>query len=180
MAGKPPGRSGDGARPNVTGPNAQRIIRLASLRVGPAVAGGAITYAHTRSEGQGVLVFGCMALALALLVRPRYPLHLMRVASVAVYLVGPVLGALGAIVISELTRSISPLTIEELIAPVLGAWMVVAIGVWLVRRFHRGRGVRLAVVGTAEFMSSLSTEIESTGLTGYSVIGCITPDRRSQ
>jgi lipopolysaccharide/colanic/teichoic acid biosynthesis glycosyltransferase len=103
----------------------------------------------------------------------------MRVAPLGVYLGGPVLGALGAILISELTRSISPLTTGDLIAPVLGAWTVVAIGVWLVRRFHRGHRVRLAVIGTAEFMQSLSAEMESTGLTGYSVIGCITPDRRS-
>jgi lipopolysaccharide/colanic/teichoic acid biosynthesis glycosyltransferase len=177
MAGKPPGAN-DGAQPNLTGPSAQRIIRLAALRVGPALAGGAITFAHTSSEWQGVLVFGCMAIALALLLRPRYPLHLMRVGSVAVYLGGPVLGALGAIAISKMARSISPLTSDDLIASVLGAWAVVAMGVWLVRRFHRGHRVRLAVIGTAEFMSSLSAEIEASGLTGYSVLGCITPDRR--
>jgi lipopolysaccharide/colanic/teichoic acid biosynthesis glycosyltransferase len=91
---------------------------------------------------------------------------------------GPLLGALGAVVISELTRSISPLTTGDLIAPVLGAWTAVAIGLWLVRGFHRDRRVRLAVIGTTEFMWGLSAEIETTGLGGYSVIGCITPDRR--
>jgi lipopolysaccharide/colanic/teichoic acid biosynthesis glycosyltransferase len=180
MAGKPPGRAAERARPNLTGPSAHRIIKLASLRLGPAVAGGAITYAHTRSEWQGVLVFGCMAIALALLLRPRYPLHLMRFGSVAVYLAGPVLGALSAIVISELTRSISPLSTGDLIAPVLGAWTVVTIGVWLVQRFYRGHRVRLGVIGTAEFMGSLSAEIEASGLTGYEVIGCINPDRRAR
>jgi lipopolysaccharide/colanic/teichoic acid biosynthesis glycosyltransferase len=178
MAAKPPGRVAAGDRPNLTGPSAQRIIRLVALRVAPALAGGAITYAHTRSEWQGVLVAGCMVAALALLLRPGYPLHLMRVASVAVYLVAPVLGALGAILISDLTRSISPLTTADLIAPVLGAWTVVAIGVWMVRGFNRDRRVRLAVIGTAEFMWGLSAEIESSGLSGYTVIGCVNPDRR--
>src|SRR3954449_11043562 len=90
----------------------------------PPVSGGAITYAHTRSEWQAVLVFACMALAIGLLLRPRYPLHLMGAASVAVYLGGPLLGALGAMAISELTRSISPLSTGDLVAPVLGAWLL--------------------------------------------------------
>jgi lipopolysaccharide/colanic/teichoic acid biosynthesis glycosyltransferase len=180
MAGSRSGRTAAGAHPNLTGPRAQRIEQLVALRLGPALGGGAITYAHTRSEWQAFLVFACMALALALLQRGRYPLHLMRVASVAVYLAGPLLGALGALAISEMTRSISPLTTDDLIAPVLGAWAVVAIGAWLVRGFHRDRRVRLAVLGSAEFMRGLSAEIETSGVTGYSVVGCITPDRRGR
>jgi lipopolysaccharide/colanic/teichoic acid biosynthesis glycosyltransferase len=178
MAGKPSGRPAAGAHPNLTGPSAQRLERLVALHLGPAVAGGAITYEHTRSEWQAVLVFGCMALALALLLRPRYPLHLMRVASVAVYLAGPLLGAIGALLISEITRSISPLTTGDLVAPVLGACAVMVLGVWLAGRFDRGRRVRLAVIGTNEFMLGLSAELEGTGVRGYSVIGSINPDRR--
>jgi lipopolysaccharide/colanic/teichoic acid biosynthesis glycosyltransferase len=178
MSGGPSGRVAAGAHPNLTGPRAQRIESLVALRLGPALAGGGIAYAHTRSEWQAVLVFACMALALSLLLRPRYPLHLMRVGSFAVYASGPVLGALGALAISELTRSIDPLTVSDLMAPVLGAWAMVAIGAWLVRRFHREHRVRLAVLGTAEFMWGLSAEIDASGVTGYSVVGCITPDRR--
>ncbi len=180
MARTPSGREAAGGQPNLTGPSAQRLERLVALQLGPAVAGGAITYAHTESEWQGVLVFGCMALVLALLLRPRYPLHLMRMASIAVYLAGPLLGALGALGISEMTRSISPLTTGDLVAPVVGAWAVIALGAWLVRGFQRGRRVRLAVIGTADFMRGLSAEIESSGVTGYSVVGAITPDRRGR
>jgi lipopolysaccharide/colanic/teichoic acid biosynthesis glycosyltransferase len=180
MAGKPSGRAAAGTHPNLTGPSVQRIVRLVSLRFAPAVAGGAIAYAHTGSEWQGVLVLGCMLLALALLLRPRYPLHLMRVGSVAVYLAGPLLGAVGALGISELTRSISPLTVDDLVAPVLGAWTLAAVGVWVVRRFLRDRRVRLAVIGSAEFMSGLTAEIDASGVKGYSVVGCITPDRRGE
>ncbi len=179
MAGKPGGPAVADVHPNLTGPSAQRIVRLASLRLGPAMAGGAITYAHTGSEWQGVLVLSGMLVAIALLLRPGYPIHLMRVGSFAVYLAGPLLGAVGAMAISGVTRSISPLTADDLVAAVLGAWAVVAIGVWIVRGFHRDRRVRLAVIGSAEFMWGLSAEIESTGVRGYSVIGCITPDRRS-
>lgn len=178
MAGRPSGRRTADAHPNLTGPRAQRLERLVALRLGPALAGGAITYAHTHSEWQAVLVLSCMALTLSLLLRPRYPLHLMRSAAVVAYLAGPLLGALGALAISEMTRSISPLTTGDLVAPVLGAWTVLAIGAWLVRRFHRGRRVRLAVIGTAEFMAGLSAEIEASGVPGYSIVGCITPDRR--
>jgi lipopolysaccharide/colanic/teichoic acid biosynthesis glycosyltransferase len=178
MARKPVGGAASGDRANLTGPTVQRIVRLVSLRLAPALAGGAVMYAHTRSEWQGVLVSACMLAALALLLRPRYPLHLMRIASIAIYVIAPALGALAAIVISEVTRSISPLTSGDLVAPVLAAWTLVAIGVWLVRGFYRDRRVRLAVIGTADFMSGLSAEIESSGLTGYEVIGCINPDRR--
>jgi lipopolysaccharide/colanic/teichoic acid biosynthesis glycosyltransferase len=178
MARTPSSRTTAGGHPNLTGPSAQRLQRLAALRLGPAVTGGAITYTHTHSEWQSVLVLGCMALALGLLLRPRYPLHLMRSATVVVYLAGPLLGALGALAISEMTRSISPLTTGDLVAPVLGAWIVIAVGAWLVRKFQGGRRVRLAVIGTAEFMYGLSAEIEASALAGYSVVGCITPDRR--
>ena len=178
MARKPGGPAGGGGQANLTGPSAQRIVRLASLRLGPAVAGGAITYSHSHSEWQGFLVFACMAIAIALLMRPRHPLQLMRVASVALYLAGPALGGIAAVLISHLTRSISPLTIDDVAASVLGAWSVVAVGVWLVRTFHRRRRIRLAVIGTSEFMWGLSAEIDAAGLTGYSVIGAITPDRR--
>jgi hypothetical protein len=49
MARMPSGRAAAGAHPNLTGPSAQRIERMVALRLGPALAGGAITYAHTRS-----------------------------------------------------------------------------------------------------------------------------------
>jgi lipopolysaccharide/colanic/teichoic acid biosynthesis glycosyltransferase len=168
----------EGSFPNLTGPTAQRMVRLAAIRIAPALAAATITYAHTRSEWQAVLVLGCIVFAQGLLLRPGYPLHLMHFAAVAVYLGGPLLGALAAAGISELTKSISPLSMGDLVAPVLGAWAVTAIGILMVRRFRRDRRVRLAVVGTAEFMWGVNAELESTGVNGYAVIGCISPDRR--
>jgi lipopolysaccharide/colanic/teichoic acid biosynthesis glycosyltransferase len=166
----------DGAFPNLTGPAAQRMVRLAAMRIGPALTAAMITYSHLRSEWQALLVFGCTLGVLELLLRQRYPIHLMRFGAVAIYLAGPLLGALAAAGISELTRSITPLTASDLVAPVLGAWVLTGVGAWLVHVFHRDRKVRLAVIGTADFTAGLSAELSGTD--GYAVIGCISPDRR--
>jgi hypothetical protein len=80
--------------------SAQRKAELFCLRLAPAITGGAIAYSHLHSEWQGLLVFACMFLAVTALRRPRYPLHLIPLASATLYLLAPPLGAAGAVLIS--------------------------------------------------------------------------------
>jgi lipopolysaccharide/colanic/teichoic acid biosynthesis glycosyltransferase len=164
---------------SLTGPSAHKIIQLVGLRVAPALAGGMITYAHLQSEWQGLLMFVSMFAAMALLLRPRYPLHLIPIAAVAVYLAGPLIGALVAIALSEMSNSITPLTWGDVAASVLGAWTLVAVGAWLARNFRRERAVRLAVIGTPEFAARLGIELEADRVSGYQLVGSISPDRRA-
>src|SRR3954452_17072023 len=103
--------------------SAQRKAELICLRIGPAITGGVIAYSHLHSEWQGLLVFACMLLAVTLLRRPRYPLHLIPLASATLYLLAPPLGALGAVLISVSDGSPSTVTVGAMAAPVLAAWL---------------------------------------------------------
>jgi lipopolysaccharide/colanic/teichoic acid biosynthesis glycosyltransferase len=154
------------------------VLELVAFRLAPAAAAGGIAFAHMHSEWQGVLMVVCVLGAVKLLRRPRFPLHLMPVASIAVYLLAPVLGAAAAAAISAFSHSITPLTAADLVAPVLGAWTVTAVGASLARAFRRDREVRVGVIGSHDFMRGLEAELEAVGVRGYRVIGCINPDRR--
>ena len=161
--------------PHLSRVSAQRHAELICLRLAPAIAGGIIAYSHLHSEWQGLLVFGCMLLAVTLLRRPRYPLHLIPFASATLYLLAPPLGALGAVLISVSDGSPSTVTIGSMVAPVLGAWMVAALGAWVLHRFRTDRQVRVAVIGSHEFARGLQAELKAVGIRGYEVIGCIDP-----
>src|SRR6266545_5880806 len=106
--------------------SAQRKAELFCLRLAPAITGGVIAYSHLHSEWQGLLVFACMLVAVTALRRPRYPLHLIPLASATTYLLAPPLGALAAVLISISDGSPGTVTLDAMVAPVLGAWIVTA------------------------------------------------------
>ena len=72
--------------PYLSGLSAQRQVEFLTLRVAPALTGGLIAYQHLSSEWVAVLVSVCMFAAVMLLRRPRYPLHLIPLASAIIYL----------------------------------------------------------------------------------------------
>jgi lipopolysaccharide/colanic/teichoic acid biosynthesis glycosyltransferase len=164
-----------GSFPYLSGLSAQRKIEFLTLRLAPAVTGGLIAYSHLRSEWQGLLVFACMLAAITLLRRPRYPLHLIPLASAILYLVAPPLGAGAAVLISISDGSASSVTVGHMVAPVLGAWVVTGFGAWVTYRFRNEREVRVAVIGSHEFARGLRAELEAVGVKGYRVVGCIDP-----
>jgi len=101
--------------------SAQRKAEFLCLRFAPAATGGIIAYSHLHSEWQGLLLFACMLIAVTLLRRPQYPLHLVPLASAILYLLAPPLGALAAVAISLSDGTPSSVTVPNLVAPVLGA-----------------------------------------------------------
>jgi lipopolysaccharide/colanic/teichoic acid biosynthesis glycosyltransferase len=155
--------------------SAQRKAEFVCLRLAPAVAGGVIAYSHLRSEWQGLLVFACMLVAVTALRRPRFPLHLIPLASATLYLLAPPLGALAAVLISISDGSPSTVTAGAMVAPVLGAWIVTALGAWILHGFRTDRRVRVAVIGSHEFARGLQAELKAVGIRGYEVVGCIDP-----
>src|SRR3954468_4735933 len=163
--------------PYLSGLSAQRKIEYLTLRLAPAVTGGLIAYSHLDSEWQGLLVFACMLAAITALRRPKYPLHLVPLASGILYMVAPPLGAAAAILISISDGSPSSVTAANMVAPVLGAWVVTAFGAWITHRFRSEREVRVAVIGSHEFARGLQAELEAVGVRGYKVVGCIDPSK---
>ncbi len=161
--------------PYLSGMSAQRQVEFLTLRVAPALTGGLIAYQHLSSEWVAVLVFVCMFAAVMLLRRPRYPLHLIPLASAIVYLLAPPIGALVAVWISISDGSSSVVTLRHMVAPVLGAWIVTGMGALITHRFRNEREVRVAVIGSHEFARGLRAELEAVGVKGYEVVGCIDP-----
>ncbi len=161
--------------PYLSGLSAQRQVEFLTLRVAPALTGGLIAHQHLSSEWVGLLVFVCMFAAVMLLRRPRYPLHLIPLASAIIYLLAPPIGALAAVLISISDGSTSTVTLRHMVAPVLGAWVVTGMGAWITHRFRNEREVRVAVIGSHEFARGLRAELEAVGVKGYQVIGCIDP-----
>jgi lipopolysaccharide/colanic/teichoic acid biosynthesis glycosyltransferase len=164
--------------PYLTGLSAQRIIELVALRLAPAATAAAIVYSHLESEWQALLVFASMLAVVSALRRPRYPLHLIPFASATLYLLTPPVGAIIAIVLTKLDgNQVRDLTADEMVAPVLAAWLVAGLGAWLTLSFRRDREVRIGVIGTHEFARSLEAELKAVGVHGYRVIGCIDTER---
>ena len=95
-----------------------------------------------------------------LLRRRHYPLHLIPFASAVLYLLAAPLGALLAVAISATDgEMVGHIPFGDLVAPVLGAWLVTAIGAVLNHRFRRDREVRVAVIGSHEFTRGLQAEL---------------------
>ena len=166
------------AFPYLTGLSAQRLLDVFALRTAPAVAASAIAYAHLDSEWQGLLVLLSMLGAAALLRRSDHPLHLIPFASGILYLLAPPLGAALAVAISAWDGySVSQVTVGDMVAPVLGAWVVTGIAAALTHRFRRDREVRVAVIGSHEFARGLKAELDAVGVHGYRIVGCIDPEQ---
>jgi hypothetical protein len=167
--------------PHLTGLSAQRILELLALRLAPAATGGAITYTHLHSEWQTLLVFTCMLGTVTLLRSPRYPLHLIPFASAVLYVLAPPLGAMLAVLVSASDESlVDHLSAANMLPAVIGAWLVAALGAWIMHRFRVDREVRVAVIGSDEFAAGLEAELRAAGICGYRVIGHIDPRRSTE
>lgn len=178
MTHEPDGLGRDRSLPYMTGLSAQRWIEVLALRVAPALVAAAIVFTRVDSEWQALLVFASLLGVSTLLRRPGIPYHLVPLASGAFYLLAPPIGAALAIGVSEWDGyAVSRLNAGDLLVPVLSAWIVTAIGGWVTYRFRRDREVRLAVIGSHEFARGLEAELEAVGVRGYTVVGCIDPER---
>jgi exopolysaccharide biosynthesis polyprenyl glycosylphosphotransferase len=165
----------DAERPEraLTPAYAHRAIDLVALRLVPAAMGGALAYGEVGEPRSGALVFAALLLGIYLTTRRRYPLHLMRAARVAVGLAGPVLGAL--IVLAVRNLDTSGLTPDALVAPVIGAWLMMAIGAGVSERLKADRPVRVAVVGTADIARSLAAELALARVRRFEAVGWVGP-----
>ena len=163
--------------PYLSGLSAQRVSELVAFRVAPAVTASAIAYSHLNSHWQGMLVLVSMLAVGAALRYPHYPLHLVPFSSAMLYLLTPPLGAIVAVGVSAFdSYAVRDISGSEMVAPVLGAWVVTGLGAVLNHRFRREREVRLAVIGSHEFARGLEAELVAVGVRGYRLVGCIDPE----
>ena len=148
---------------------AQRILDLIALKVTPAVAAGLIAYQHLGKPGFGLLVGASMLAALQLVERSSLPLQLMPAAHFAMGFCAPLLGA--AIALFVMVTAGAGIAVTALEAPVISAWLVMSLGVWVKARFEEGRRARVAVIGSAGFAHDLAGELQASGIRRCDVVG---------
>jgi exopolysaccharide biosynthesis polyprenyl glycosylphosphotransferase len=164
----------EGYRKRPLGPlEAQRLIDLVGLRIAPAVAGALLVALHGGRVGIGVITLLAMLASAQLIEWSRYPLPLLPGARMALWLTAPLLGVVMAAGIAALAGA--PQAPSSLIAPVVGAWIAVALGVWTKIRVAESEHVRVAVAGTEEFARDLSEELAAARVRGYEVMGWMGP-----
>jgi exopolysaccharide biosynthesis polyprenyl glycosylphosphotransferase len=155
--------------PTLRALEAQRLIDLIGLKLVPALAAGLLAYAHLRNTGAAVLIAASMLAAPCLVARTELPIEMMSAARLALGLMTPVTGVALALAVT----AVSGLRLElgAVIAPLIGALLVMALGAWVKARFAEARRVRVAVIGPQEFAAGLAYELRVAEVSGYDVVG---------
>jgi exopolysaccharide biosynthesis polyprenyl glycosylphosphotransferase len=160
--------------PYLDTPLARRSLERLALQVAPAAAAGLIAFDRSSSAAYGLLFLGAMLLASRLLSGGGYPLHLMRVASLLLRMAVPLCAA--AFVQLAVLAGGGNFEAGNLVAPVLGAWLITAVAVRLQSRFDSSRELRMAAIGSAELARGLASELKAAGVRGYRVVGYVSAD----
>jgi exopolysaccharide biosynthesis polyprenyl glycosylphosphotransferase len=166
---------GKKAFPHLTALRAQRLLEISAYGVAPAAAAGLMAGGHLGSAGLGALVFASMLFTSWLLERERYPLHLMPLATFAIRAAVPVFGT--ALALATFALAGRPEPAAEMVAPVIGAWIVTAFAAWCTVRFEASRRVRVAVIGSPGLAMGLADELRSAGIRAYEVVGWVDGDQ---
>jgi exopolysaccharide biosynthesis polyprenyl glycosylphosphotransferase len=152
---------------------AQRAIDVVAFRLAPAATAGLLAYAHVREVKVAVLVGLAILLGIHVTSRIRYPMHLMPAGRVALGVGGPILGALIALGVDSLGGSI--LTVADVVVPVTGTWVVMAVGAAVSDQVKSDRPVRVAFIGRAETALLLVMELAIARVRAFEVVGWIGP-----
>lgn len=153
---------------------AHRLIDTIGLRLAPAAVGGLLAAQHSADPGIGVITFVCMLTAANLLHRSGFPLGLLPAARVVLALAAPALGIAATAALTALAGRPEPAA--GFLAPLIGAWLVLALGAWTKLRLSDRVRVRVAVAGTQEFARDLAEELAAAHVRGYEVMGWLGPD----
>jgi exopolysaccharide biosynthesis polyprenyl glycosylphosphotransferase len=166
---------GKKAFPHLTALRAQRLLGISAFGIAPAAAAGLMAGGHLDSAGLGAIVFVSMLVTSWSLERERYPLHLMPLATFAIRAAVPLIGTVLALATFALAGR--PESASEMVAPVIGAWIVTAFAAWCAVRFEVSRRIRVAVIGSPGLALGLSEELRSAGIRSYEVVGWVDGDQ---
>jgi exopolysaccharide biosynthesis polyprenyl glycosylphosphotransferase len=155
--------------PNKTALRAQRLLGIFAFGVAPAVTAGLTAGSHLHSFGSGIIIAAAVFAVSLLLERGRVPLHLMPLASLVVRAMVPVLGVLLAF--ATLALAGKPISPDEMVTPIVGAWIVTTFAAWISHRFESSRQVRVAIIGTPGLAIGLAHELRSAGIRSHTVVG---------
>jgi exopolysaccharide biosynthesis polyprenyl glycosylphosphotransferase len=166
---------GEKTFPYLTALRAQRLLGICAFGVAPAVTAGLMAGGHLASPGRGALVFIGVLVAAWTLGHGRYPLHLMPLAASVVRALVPIVGV--GLALATFALAGSPVSATEMIAPVLGAWVVTGFAAWSSMRFEASRQVRVAMIGSPSLAIGLAHELRNAGIRAYTVVGWLDDKR---
>lgn len=161
---------GDGnAYPYQTALRARRILGTVAFTIAPAVAAGAMAGNHLDDLGIGAIVFAAIIATSLAVERERIPLHLMPLASFVMRALVPVFGIGMAMLVLVLIGK--PFEGLDMLAPLVGAWFVMACAAWVTSRFESTRHVRVAMIGHPGIATGMAYELDKAKLSFYEVVG---------
>jgi exopolysaccharide biosynthesis polyprenyl glycosylphosphotransferase len=150
--------------------DARRVIDVAALRLAPALTAWLIVGSHA-TIGQGAIVFACVLAAGQLLDRSPFPLSLIPAARIGLALIAPVVGVGAAVTVMALLDN--PIGLTDVVAAVVGAWLVLALGAWIRYRVDEVASARVAVIGDRSFALDLAREFRASGIHDHTLAGWI-------
>ena len=153
---------------------AQQLYSQILYVVAPALVAGVLSYRREDDVAQAAAVYVSIAAATIICRPDRLPLHLMPVARWAVLLLCPVVG--GAVVLAPGLVSTWDIDPGDMVAPVLGAVMIVILARFLESRFDAGSPVRLAVVGPGDLAGRLAGELSTSKIRAHKVVGWLSEE----
>ena len=165
--------------PPMSALSAQRIYARVLYVAAPGLTAAAMTLLRAGDGGQALTVLVAFV-AMALLMWPdRVPMHLMPIARTALRLLAP-LAATALVLAPGAISTAWPIEPDEMVAPLVGALLIVALGRYLESRFAIHAPVRLAVIGPRELAEKLAEELRANGIGTYRVVGYLTPENRGR
>jgi lipopolysaccharide/colanic/teichoic acid biosynthesis glycosyltransferase len=144
-----------------------------AVRFAPAATASVIAYGHTDHVGDAILLFVAGIVCGELVDRFPYPLHLLPAGRFLLSVAAPLLA--GGVVLALGVLGADAMTASELAAPVTGGILIAALARWTQMRFETSRPVRIAMIGSPALAGSLAKELQIGGVTGYSVVGWLSP-----
>ena len=155
--------------------SAQRIYERALYVIAPAATAALMVLFRSGEADQALVVLAALIATSILLWPSGMPMHLMPIAGNALRLLAPVAGT--ALVLAPGVVSAEwPLDPRDMASPLVGAILIVVLARFLERRFDTGAPVRLALIGSRHLAIKLADELRANGISGYRVVGYITPD----
>jgi lipopolysaccharide/colanic/teichoic acid biosynthesis glycosyltransferase len=163
-----------GPQPKMTARDAQMLYERVIFIVAPAAVTAGIALAREDGIGIALFVAGGVAVSAAGLFPHHSPLHLMPVARLVLRFALPA----GGVAIALLPGLVDDwdFTLSSAVPCVIGAWLIVALGMWLEAGFNADRPIRLAVIGSRDLARKLAGEMRQLRVRDYVVIGYVGPE----
>jgi lipopolysaccharide/colanic/teichoic acid biosynthesis glycosyltransferase len=165
-------------QPTMTVRYAQRLYERVIYVIAPSSVAALIVLVRHEGTGIAVLLLASMLVTCAALWPRQSPLHLMPVSRLVLRFALPAAGIGLALLPGAFGNW--QLTFADVFPSLVGAWLIVALGIWLESAFDRDRPIRLALIGSRELAKKLAAEMREMRVRDYIIVGYVGPEPEPQ